>query len=160
MRDWTKAMAALLAAVSSVGVVQMVLAQDAVATTQTAPKADQPAVKAQTAVQAGDQAAAATADPFERGTATPAAPQGSGKDLGADELKVSGGEGDVSAKKIPLQESEEAVLLQRWESPVEKVDILLRRRPAKDSGPEESGRDQSIDDDVVRPRAANCRSAA
>ena len=67
MRDWTKAMAALLAAVSSVGVVQVLSAQEAATT----------AVKAE------------AVDPFSTTTPPAPQPQNAGSDLSKEELKVS-----------------------------------------------------------------------
>ena len=78
MRDWTKAMAALLAAVSTVGLVQISVAQDA--TTLPTATVEKPAAsgEAEPAVKADD------ADPF----AGAAPVQGTGRDLTKEELKI------------------------------------------------------------------------
>ncbi len=78
MRDWTKAMAALLAAVATVGIVQVISAQEAVTT--------QPAVPAQPAAPAV-KADEAETDPFAK-AAMPNA-QKKGQDLTKAELNVS-----------------------------------------------------------------------
>ena len=86
MRDWTKAMAALLAAVSSVCVVQALCeaAQEVNGTTKPAMKADE-------------------ADPFAKSSSTPvAAPAPQGRDLGQGELNVSGNMVDLKVDNVSI----------------------------------------------------------
>lgn len=84
MRDWTKAMAALLAAVSSVGFVQAISAQET-------GKATAPAVTAD------------EADPFAQATVAPA-PQVP-TDLSKDQLNVTDlGMVDLQVKDVPIQD--------------------------------------------------------
>jgi type IV pilus assembly protein PilQ len=87
MRDWTKAMAALLAAVSSVCVVQALsaqVAQEPSGTTKPAMKADE-------------------ADPFAKSPSTPAAaPAAQGRDLGQGELNVSGNMVDLKVDNVNI----------------------------------------------------------